>query len=198
MFFTLGAARIQEGAANASESSCMKGTNAVSGAATPYGHAATYSSIPTPTSTPVITPRPTSRYGRWNKTDYALLAALIYFESGSKASLQSACAVGWVVRNRLEAVSRWGDSTFKEVIYHDGQFSVTKPRKHFKAMVDSILSKTNDRAENAKKAARYVLQGRECYKLECEVQAFRSKRTSKKWGGHKFYKSIGGSDFFYW
>ena len=205
VLFTMGAVRIQERADSLSTFTVTTTIDSSAGAlrqatmsrvAMSYDCAATNSSIPAPT--PDITPRRTSPYGKWNRTDYALLAALIYFEAGPKASLESACAVGWVVRNRLEAVSRWGDSTFTEVIYHHGQFSVTKPRKPFKAMVAAILSKTNDRAKNAKRAARYVLQGRESYKLESEVQAFRSERRSKKWGGHKFYRSIGGNDFFYW
>jgi spore germination cell wall hydrolase CwlJ-like protein len=157
----------------------------------------TASPTPTPTPKPKATPSPTPRYGKWDKEDYLLLSTLIYYEAGPSATLESACAVGWVVRNRLEDRSRWGDKTFEAVIYRKNQFTVTK-RASFADMLEKIGSLTTKRAENAKQAARYVLQGRDKYRIPKKVQAFHGNGSRRTWGSHEFYAEIGGNAFFYW
>ena len=152
---------------------------------------------PTATPKPKATPSPTPPYGKWDKEDYLLLSTLIYYESGPSATLESACAVGWVVRNRLDDRARWGNKTFEQVIYRKNQFTVTK-HEYFASMLEKIGSLSTKRASNAKRAARYVLQGLKKYRLPKKVQAFHGNGSRREWGGHEFYAEIGGNAFFYW
>lgn len=161
---------------------------------------------PTPKPTPIPSPKPTPRYGKWSKEDYLLLATTIYCEADPKGGLEEAVAVGWVIRNRLEDYKKWGDSSWLDVISRSGQFSVYSKNKSskFQKTLAKISSSTYEWHENAKRAARYVMQDRDKYKIPSTIQFFcadhyynKVKKSNGNWGSHKFYKQIGGTCFFY-
>ena len=152
------------------------------------------------------TPTPTPRYGKWDKEDYLLLATTIYCEASVKGGLPEAVAVGWVIRNRLEDRGTWGDKTWLDVISRRGQFSVYSERSSskFQKVLKKIASEKSGHFETAKRAARYVMQGRTKYKIPEDVQFFcsnsyynRNKKSNGNWGSHKYYKKIGDTVFFY-
>lgn len=157
-----------------------------------------------PKPTPTITPR----YGKWTREDYLLLSTLIYCEASRQGGLPEAVAVGWVVRNRLEDVEEWGDETWYDVISRGNgkQFTVfSKNRKSkFQRTLKEISQTQNPQMKIAKRAARFVMQGRETYKIPKEIQFFCSinyynsvKKSNGNWGKHKFYKQMGKTAFFY-
>lgn len=151
-------------------------------------------------------PTPTPRYGKWDREAYLLLATTIYCEAESKGGLEEAVAVGWVIRNRLEDEETWHDDTWLDVISRKGQFSVysKSSKSKFQRVLKSIGSATDEQSETAKRAARYVMQSRERYRIPSDVQFFcadyyysRVKKSDGNWGSHKLYKIIGGTAFFY-
>ena len=152
------------------------------------------------------TPSPTPRYGRWERKDYLLLATTIYCEASVRGGLQEAVAVGWVIRNRLEDESKWGDETWLDVISREGQFTVYKTSSFskFQRILKKIAHENNGHFETAKRAARYVMQGRSRYKIPEDIQFFCSdsyynsiKKSNGNWGPHKYYKQIGDTVFFH-
>lgn len=154
------------------------------------------------------TPTPTPRYGKWTREEYLLLSTLIYCEADVRGGLQEAVAVGWVVRNRLEDKEEWGDDTWYDVISrgNGSQFSVfsKSSSSKFQKTLKRISNPTNEHMKTSKRAARYVMQGREKYKIPSTVQYFcsssyynRVKKSNGNWGSHKFYKQIGDTCFFY-
>lgn len=152
------------------------------------------------------TPTPTPRYGRWTEDDYLLLATTIYCEASARGGLEEAAAVGWVIRNRLEDKDTWGDDTWHDVISRSNQFSVysTKKKSKFQRILKSIAGATDSHSKNAKRMARYVMQGRDKYRIPEDVQFFCSysyyqkvKKSNGNWGSHKLYAVIGDTAFFY-
>lgn len=152
------------------------------------------------------TPSPTPRYGKWEREDYLLLATTIYCEASARGGLQEAVAVGWVIRNRLEDESTWGDETWLDVISREGQFSVykTSPSSKFQRILKKIAHESAGHFETSKRAARYVMQGRSKYKIPEDIQFFCSdsyynsiKKSNGNWGSHKYYKQIGDTVFFH-
>ena len=135
-----------------------------------------------------------------------MLATTIYCEASVKGGLPEAVAVGWVIRNRLEDRGTWGDKTWLDVISRRGQFSVYSERSSskFQKVLKKIASEKSGHFETAKRAARYVMQGRTKYKIPEDVQFFcsnsyynRNKKSNGNWGSHKYYKKIGDTVFFY-
>ena len=121
--------------------------------------------------------------GDYSDDDIYLAAKLIYAE-GKNQSTESFLAMANLLWNRCNS-SRFGGSVEREV-YRSGQFSVVE----YDSFKDLAPSKA------ALSAAERVFNGGERV-LPAGVLYFRSARSSKSWGSHEFYKTIGGNDYYY-
>lgn len=133
--------------------------------------------------------RPLSRYARAftvTEADLKLAARVAYLEAGGRSE-RAYRAVLCVLYNRCAAKRFGGKITdISTEAYRKGQFSVVHhkgfgtlepPEKIVEAARDVFVYGNLDLPEN--------------------VLFFCASRLGKNWGGHRFYKDIGGNLFFY-
>ena len=125
----------------------------------------------------------------------ASLAALIHFEAGTHASLESKCVVGNVVSNRVNDVGKWGYANYESAIYAPGQFTVVKKGK-FVTLRDELMhgESTDPHVINSLTAARAVMGGQQF--IPADVEFFHGNENKRSWGTHTYWSSIGGNAYF--
>ncbi|MCL2671911.1 MAG: cell wall hydrolase [Clostridiales bacterium] len=151
--------------------------------------------LPTPDHTPEPSPEPAAvpalhTYAnavRVTETDLNLAARVAYWEMRGKGEYAYRAVLS-VIYNRCMATN-WGDgvTSIPEVVYHPGQFSVVN-KKPFRT--------TEPPAEIIEYARDIFCNGN--ISIPYNVMFFGwSGLISKKWGGRRMYKEIGGDYFFY-
>ena len=144
---------------------------------------------PSPTSAPASTSTPENEEikqggkGNYSAADIVLAAKLIYAE-GKNQTRESFLAMANVLYNRCNS-SKFGGTVEREV-YRSGQFTVVK--------YDSFEGLTPSSA--ALKAAEDVFNGG-MRALPDGVMFFRSASKGESWSSRKFYKKIGGNNYYY-
>lgn len=148
---------------------------------------------PTPSPTPVSTPSPLAPLPTptssdavtqsLSQEDLYLGAKLIYAE-GKAQSDESFLAMACVLYNRL--ASKKFPNTMEGVVFQANQFTVTRNREKFDALVPS------ERALNAIVAV-FVNGERP---LPAEVMFFKSARLKKAWGKRVYYDTIGNNMYY--
>lgn len=128
--------------------------------------------------------------------DFLILCSIIHLEAGTSASIESKCAVGNIVINRLLDQETWGCNTISEVAFREKQFSVVKSNA-FNVCKDSFASGVWDNEmQNTINAAILSLSRSEQYDIPDDVQYFHGDELKRTWGNHEYCFSLGGNSYF--
>jgi hypothetical protein len=124
------------------------------------------------------------------------LCAMIHYEAGEGASVESKAYVGQVVMNRLKDTGKWGYSDIHSVLYAPDQFSVVHTKK-FVTMKERLKSgQWDDYMKSSVTAANLVFSGSSLYDIDDSVQFFYGDPNKKQWGSHTYCFTFGGNSFF--
>lgn len=128
--------------------------------------------------------------------DFLILCSIIHLEAGTSASIESKCAVGNVVINRLLDQETWGCNTISEVAFREKQFSVVRSNA-FNICKDSFASGVwDDEMQNTINAAILSLSRSTQYDIPDDVQYFYGDESKRTWGNHEYCFSLGGNSYF--
>ena len=124
------------------------------------------------------------------------LVATIHLEAGSAASLESKCAVGFCVMNRVNDVNKWHYSSVSQCVHATGQFAVTSS-SDFNSIKNRVKNNNLDEdLESSILAAQMAMSGDETYAIPSEVQFFYGDPNKRTWGKHTYCFTIGGNSYF--
>jgi len=124
------------------------------------------------------------------------LCAMVHFEAGEGASVESKAYVGQVAMNRLKDTGKWGYPDIHSVLYAPDQFSVVHTKK-FAIMKERLKSgQWDDYMKSSVTAANLVFSGSPLYDIDDSVQFFYGDPNKKQWGSHTYCFTFGGNSFF--